>query len=161
LTDILNVRQPAVFKKELHDSHQRLRGDIRTSNLDLQSQLSAAVEMAIRPLHKEMVSLRQNFMNTVDVKNFVRDSASSSGALLTTVNNSVSRCLSQMTRMKLLAALDFDRINDRYHKIEEAHRNTLKWFLRSDPQHQATWPCFPSWLMAKEDSQNIYWVTGE
>jgi hypothetical protein len=129
---------------------------MRDSNRQLQSEILLTIHNATQESKKEIEALRKELEKSKKVESFAQYSA-----LNNAVANSLTRSLPQVGRQRFLNALDFARINDRYDKIEVAHRETLKWFLSSGQQSQLTWPCFPRWLEMKGDPNNVYWVGGK
>ncbi|KAF2734654.1 hypothetical protein EJ04DRAFT_564072 [Polyplosphaeria fusca] len=61
---------------------------------------------------------------------------------------------------RILAHLEFQEIQDRYERIDPAHRSTFEWIFKKPDDSHAEWADFPQWLAAEDDG-NFYWMTGK
>ncbi|PSN68727.1 hypothetical protein BS50DRAFT_520818 [Corynespora cassiicola Philippines] len=68
-----------------------------------------------------------------------------------TITNSVN----VLERIK--AGLCFERQDDRFEDISEAHSKTFEWALQED-RSQQSWPSLRKWLL---EEQGVYWISGK
>lgn len=147
------------------DSHHLLGGKILQAINDstggLREQVRA-IEEAFKQTEMYGIDTKNNtkrLYNIEKIEDFVRKSRNENSALFRIIDEDLYKCLPDIARHRFVATLDFDRIDDRYDRIEEAHRKTLQWILQPD-ERRNTVDSFPSWLEAEASSGSVYWITG-
>lgn len=59
---------------------------------------------------------------------------------------------------EIRAKLNYEKKDDRFDDIAEAHRNTFDWILQEDSFKHTSWPDLGKWL---QKDTGIYWISGK
>lgn len=64
-------------------------------------------------------------------------------------------------QQKILDSLQFPQIQERRHRIHDAHEETYQWVLQPMPYHRQRWDKFLAWLSSCGAAKRIFWIHGK
>lgn len=94
------------------------------------------------------------------VEEFVRNSQDKLSSLFSDMDKNMAHVLPVFARERFVQSLDFLQIEDRYDRIDKAHKETLQWILKPNEQPGNAEESFTAWLASSPESSDVYWVTG-